>query len=98
MVEAMKRKNNRQTHKISARPGEGDLVYFFGPSRKDEMIKKEFGLSLKRGVRDRIRRGFIKTYKPVMDDESYRIFTTMKEYKDWCAKALPKWLGYGKAS
>ncbi len=40
---------------------------------------------------------FVKTYKPVLDDAPCRTFDTMAEYRAWCQKNLPEWLGYGRA-
>ena len=45
----------------------------------------------------RLRYGFVKTCKPVLDDVRYRSFETMEEYREWCARELPAWLGYGRA-
>jgi hypothetical protein len=42
------------------------------------------------------RNSFIHTYKPVMDDAAYRSFDTMQDYRDWCEKNLPDWLGYSR--
>ena len=39
---------------------------------------------------------FIKTYKPVLDDATYRSFDTMEDYRRWCEGNLPDWLGYGR--
>jgi hypothetical protein len=39
---------------------------------------------------------FIHTYKPVLDDEPFRAFDTMEEYRRWCEENLPGWLGYGR--
>jgi hypothetical protein len=76
----------------------GRLFYFLGKIGDGEsLLKKEFELALRRPVVQRIRRGFIKTYKPVLDDAPYRIFQNMRSYKLWCEKRLPGWLGYGKA-
>lgn len=74
-----------------------ELFYCLGKVDEQSMLRKEFEISSKRGVLERIRRGFIKTYRPVMDDVPYRIFNRMKDYKGWCEKKLPGWLGYGKA-
>lgn len=43
-----------------------------------------------------MRYAFIRTYKPVLDDEPYRSFDTMAEYRRWCELNLPSWLGYGR--
>ena len=39
---------------------------------------------------------FIHTYKPVLDDASYRAFDTMEDYRRWCEQNLPDWLGYAR--
>jgi hypothetical protein len=56
----------------------------------------EFEAAAKRSVRERIRYGFIRTYKPVMDDATFRSFDTMEDYRRWCEANLPAWLGYGR--
>lgn len=55
-----------------------------------------FDAMAKRSVADRIKFGFIYTYKPVLDDEPYRSFESMAEYRQWCETNLPSWLGYGR--
>jgi hypothetical protein len=42
-----------------------------------------------------MKHAFIKTYRPVLDDVKYRSFNTLPEYREWCRKELPSWLGYG---
>jgi hypothetical protein len=58
--------------------------------------KEEFEAAARRPLRLRMRYAFIKTYKPVLDDEPYRSFETMAEYRQWCEENLPAWLGYGR--
>ncbi len=57
---------------------------------------EEFEAAAHRSLETRIRYSFIHTYKPVMDDESYRSFDTMEDYRRWCEENLPSWLGYGR--
>jgi hypothetical protein len=56
----------------------------------------EFEAAARRPLATRMRYAFIKTYKPVLDDASYRSFETMEEYRQWCEQNLPDWLGYGR--
>jgi hypothetical protein len=56
----------------------------------------EFEAAARRPLATRFRYAFIKTYKPVMDDASYRSFETMADYRRWCEENLPDWLGYGR--
>jgi len=49
---------------------------------------------LQRSLTDRIRYGFSRIYKPVLDDAPYRVFGSMEEYRRWCEAHLPPYLGY----
>ena len=55
---------------------------------------EEFEAAARRPLEERLRYAFIKTYKPVMDDASYRSWETMEDYRRWCEENLPEWLGY----
>ena len=56
----------------------------------------EFAAASRRPLRTRFRYAFIHTYKPVLDDASYRAFDSTADYRAWCEANLPKWLGYGR--
>jgi hypothetical protein len=64
--------------------------------RVDPAWIEEFEAAARRPLELRLRYAFIKTYKPVLDDESYRSFDSMKQYREWCEQNLPSWLGYGR--
>ena len=49
---------------------------------------------MQRSLEDRLRFGFYRSYKPVLDDAPYRSFETMAEYRKWCDENLPRYLGY----
>jgi hypothetical protein len=57
---------------------------------------EEFEAAARRPLRTRLNYAFIHTYKPVLDDASYRAFETMQDYRKWCEEHLPDWLGYGR--
>lgn len=57
-------------------------------------LRAEFDAAARRPLEQRWRYAFIKTYKPVLDDARFRAFDTMEEYRQWCEKNLPRWLGY----
>ena len=61
-----------------------------------EDFQKQCERNLERSVADRMRYGFNYVYKPVLDDVPYRSFATMEEYRQWCERNLPPWLGYGR--
>jgi hypothetical protein len=54
----------------------------------------EFEAASKRSLETRLKYAFIKTYKPVLDDEPYRSFASTAEYREWCEEHLPEWLGF----
>ena len=56
----------------------------------------DFEAAATRTLEQRMRYAFIRTYKPVLDDASFRAFDTMEEYRHWCEVNLPDWLGYGR--
>lgn len=64
-------------------------------SERQEWIK-EFEAAARRPLAERWKYAFIKTYKPVLDDAPSRSFDSMAEYREWCEKNLPSWLGYGR--
>jgi hypothetical protein len=57
---------------------------------------EEFEAAAKRPLPRRWKYAFIKTYKPVLDDATYRSFNSTADYRRWCAEHLPSWLGYGR--
>lgn len=60
-------------------------------------LVEEFEAAARRPLEERMRYAFIKTYKPVMDEATYRSFDTMEDYRRWCEANLPGWLGYGRS-
>ena len=44
----------------------------------------------------RLRYAFIHTHKPGIDDGGFRAFDTLADYRAWCERQLPSWLGYGR--
>lgn len=57
---------------------------------------EEFEAASRRPLQVRFRYAFIKTYRPVLDDQPFRAFQTMEDYRRWCEAELPGWLGYGR--
>lgn len=75
-----------------------ELIYRIGKLSRKEQLKLDFSDSLSRSVKERIELGFIPMKIPVIDDVPYRIFNTMREYRKWANRSLPKWLGYYKVN
>jgi len=66
------------------------------PSPIEQEWIDEFEAASRRPLPIRVRYAFIKTYRPVLDDEPFRAFDTMEDYRRWCEAELPDWLGYGR--
>ncbi len=77
----------RKDGEASRRPGDAEI-----PA---EWLA-EFEAAARRPLETRMNYSFIRTYRPVLDDEPYRSFETMEEYRCWCEENLPDWLGYGR--
>ena len=58
--------------------------------------REEFEAAARRPLALRMRYAFIHTYKPVLDDAPFRAWDSTAEYRDWCERNLPDWLGYGR--
>ncbi len=44
----------------------------------------DFEAAARRTLSQRMEYAFIHTYKPVLDDEPFRAFDTMEDYRRWC--------------
>lgn len=47
-----------------------------------------------RPMAQRLKYGFCRMYKPVLDDAQWRAFDTMEDYRSWCEANLPEYLGF----
>jgi hypothetical protein len=64
---------------------------------EEEAWDEQCRRGLERDVRTRIKYGFCHVHKPVLDDAPFRAFASMAEYRAWCEKELPVYLGYQRA-
>ncbi len=63
----------------------------------DEQFRDQCRRQMRRPLEQRIKYGFCRMYKPVLDDAPWRAFNTMAEYRAWCEANLPDYLGYKPA-
>ncbi len=49
---------------------------------------------LQRDLASRFKYGFFRNHKPILDDAKVRTFDTMKEYREWADRNLPRYLGF----
>lgn len=53
----------------------------------------EFEAAAARPLALRMRYAFVRTYKPVLDDAPFRAWDSLSDYRAWCERSLPAWLG-----
>ncbi len=70
------------------------LMYKIGKAPEEEQLRLDFLDGLSRTVEERINLGLIPLKFPIVDDEPYRIFETMEEYRSWTESTVPRYLGY----
>ena len=76
-----------------------NVHYYQNMKRDPQELKQwisEFQATRRRGLKKRLYYSFVRTFKPVLDEASFRSFDSMKSYRQWCEKNLPSWLGYGR--
>jgi hypothetical protein len=56
-------------------------------------FREQYRRQMARPLSERIRYGFCRIYKPVLDDVPWRVFDTMAEYRVWGDEKLPEYLG-----
>jgi hypothetical protein len=64
----------------------------------DEAFPEQCRRQMARPLALRLKYGFYRTYKPVLDDAPWRAFDSMADYRAWCEKNLPEYLGYRRSS
>jgi hypothetical protein len=60
----------------------------------DELFREQCRRQMARPLELRIKYGFFRVYKPVLDDAPWRVFNSTAEYRAWCDATLPEYLGY----
>lgn len=63
----------------------------------NEQFRDRCRRQMDRPLELRIKYGFCRTYKPVLDDAAWRAFESMSDYRRWCETTLPEYLGYRRA-
>ncbi len=60
----------------------------------EEAFREQCRRQMDRPLADRLKYGFWRTYKPVLDDAPWRSFDSTAAYREWCDANLPEYLGY----
>ncbi|HEU5125070.1 MAG TPA: hypothetical protein VFW05_13525 [Verrucomicrobiae bacterium] len=64
----------------------------------DEAFRDQCRRQMQRPLALRIKYGFNRVHKPVLDDAPWRSFNSTAEYRAWCAENLPEYLGFRPAA
>jgi hypothetical protein len=64
----------------------------------DEAFREQCRRQMQRSLEVRIKYGFNRVHRPVLDDAPWRSFDSMSEYRAWCAANLPEYLGFKPAA
>ncbi|MGH7952858.1 MAG: hypothetical protein ACREFE_13200 [Limisphaerales bacterium] len=60
----------------------------------DEAFREQCRRQMERPLALRIKYGFNRVYKPVLDDAPWPSFDSMADYRAWCEKNLLEYLGF----
>lgn len=63
-----------------------------------EQFREQCRRQMDRPLALRLRYGFSRVYKPVLDDAPWRAFDSMAAYRLWCETDLPEYLGFRRAA
>ena len=63
-----------------------------------EQFREQCRRQMDRPLALRIRYGFNRLYKPVLDDAPWRAFDSLTAYRAWCESNLPEYLGFRRAA
>jgi hypothetical protein len=64
----------------------------------EEAFREQCRRQMDRPLALRIKYGFNRVHKPVLDDAPWRSFESMAAYRAWCETRLPAYLGYRRAA
>jgi hypothetical protein len=63
-----------------------------------EEFRDQCRRQMKRPLVSRLKYGFCRVHRPVLDDAPWRSFNSMAEYRAWCEANLPDYLGFKRAA
>lgn len=64
----------------------------------EEAFRAQCRRQMERPLALRVKYGFNRVYKPVLDDAPWRSFDSMAAYRAWCEANLPEYLGFKRAA
>jgi hypothetical protein len=61
---------------------------------EDMAFREQCRRQMARSLESRMKYGFCRVYRPILDDVGVRTFESTKAYREWCARNLPAYLGF----
>jgi hypothetical protein len=65
---------------------------------EEQAFREQCRRQMDRPLALRIKYGFNRVHKPVLDDAPWRSFDSMADYRAWCEASLPEYLGFKRAA
>ena len=62
-----------------------------------QAFREQCRRQMARPIATRMKYGFCRVHRPVLDTPGTRIFATTQAYREWCAENLPAYLGFQPA-
>ena len=62
-----------------------------------QAFREQCRRQMARPLSARMKYGFCRVHRPVLDTPGVRTFASTKEYREWCAANLPAYLGFQPA-
>jgi len=64
---------------------------------EDQAFREQCRRQMARPIESRMKYGWCRVNRPVLDEPATRIFSSTKAYREWCATNLPAYLGFQPA-
>jgi hypothetical protein len=64
---------------------------------EDMAFREQCRRQMARPMESRMKYGFCRVHRPVLDTPGVRVFASTEEYREWCVKNLPAYLGFQPA-
>lgn len=64
---------------------------------EDQAFREQCRRQMDRPLQSRMKYGWCRVNRPVLDTPGVRIFASTEAYRDWCSKNLPAYLGFQPA-
>ena len=62
-----------------------------------QAFREQCRRQMARPIATRMKYGFCRVHRPVLDTPGTRIFSSTQAYREWCAENLPAYLGFQPA-